>query len=252
MTLWLFAGVLTKDYERAIVQATKQLRMVQAPDEYDAFEQAFFAVEKREHTAKFTATLSVLTTWDVRQFRMKYLLAKVAQFFDVQAYGAQGNEALATYLAYNNEVEHVLAQGANPEAVAEFGEGADDPSLVQMVGNLMLLEKSVNIVASNEAYSKKCVVYPSSKFLLSRCQQQLLQVGVNDRITRAMKRLDPAPRWDRDAILRRQAWFTDVALDVWQLREPTNIEGLPGDAGGVLAVAEEVVEAPGLEPGFST
>lgn len=82
----------------------------------------------------------------------------------------------------------------------------------------MLLEKSVNIVASNAPYSQKCGVYPSSKFLLSRCQATRLQVGTNDRITRAMKQLDPAPVWNSEAVDRRQLWFADIALDVWDVR----------------------------------
>jgi hypothetical protein len=119
-------------------------------------------------------------------------------------------------------VEHILAQSANVAAVAEFGEGAADPELVQSLGNLMLLEKSVNIVAGAEPYSIKCTVYPSSKFLLSRCQKAPLQVGINDKITRAIKRLDPAPTWSRAAVERRQRWFADVALDVWDIRRTLN------------------------------
>jgi hypothetical protein len=76
----------------------------------------------------------------------------------------------------------------------------------------------VNIVASNAQYSVKCTVYPSSKFLLSRCQAKTLQVGANDRITRTMKQLDPAPYWNSDAVEQRQLWFADIALDVWGVR----------------------------------
>ena len=69
---------------------------------------------------------------------------------------------------------------------------------------------------------------PSSKFLLSRCQQTVLQVGVNDKITEAMKRLDPAPTWSRAAVEQRQRWFSDVALDVWNIRrlltEPPGVD----------------------------
>jgi uncharacterized protein with ParB-like and HNH nuclease domain len=223
MAVWLFAGVPSKDYERAIIAAAKTLRTVKSDEDFQAFVHSFFDAEKKANAQKFAEALSTLSTWDVRQFRMKYLLAKVAQYFDTEAYGPQGREALSTYLASGNEVEHILAQGANAEAVAEFGDGADDPMLAQKLGNLMLLEKSVNIVASNEPYSKKCVVYPSSVFLVSRCQKEPLQVGVNDRITRAIKRLDPAPDWTREAIERRQKWFADVALDVWQIREPATI-----------------------------
>ncbi|WP_454887749.1 HNH endonuclease family protein [Sphingomonas oryzagri] len=218
MSLWLFAGVLTKDYERAIIAAARTLRSVKTAEEFAAFERSFFDTEKRAYAQRFVAGLKILKTWDIRQFRMKYLLAKVAQYVDIEAYGTQGHEALSAYLLPSIDVEHILAQGANAAAKEEFGESADDGQLIQSLGNLMLLEKSVNIVASNEPYSIKCGVYPSSKFLLSRCQEKPLQVGVNDRITRAMKQLDPALQWDRAAIEQRQRWFAEIALDVWQIR----------------------------------
>jgi len=218
MALWLFAGVPAKDYERAIVSAARDLRSVRDEQAFDHFARSFFDAQKREHAAAFRANLLVLKTWHLRQFRMKYFLAKVARYFDSEAYGEAGNEVLAPYLAGSNEVEHILAQSATAEARAEFGEGADDVEVIQSLGNLMLLEKSVNVVAGAASYSVKCAVYPSSKFLLSRCQAATLQVGVNDRITRAMKRLDPAPVWNRAAVEQRQRWFAEVAFDVWNIR----------------------------------
>lgn len=86
------------------------------------------------------------------------------------------------------------------------------------MGNLILLEKSPNAVASNAAYSKKAAVYPSSKFLLTRCQCSLLQIGQSDQITKTMARLNPAPTWNASAIEERQNWYAETALDVWQLR----------------------------------
>ena len=234
MSLWLFAGVLTKDYERAIIAAARILRGVKTVEEFSAFERCFFDAEKRAYAQRFVAGLRILKTWDVRQFRMKYLLAKVAQYVDIEAYGAQGHEALSAYLLPGIEVEHILAQGASPSAKEEFGEGAEDIQLIQSLGNLMLLEKSVNIVASNEPYSVKCTVYPSSKFLMSRCQEKPLQVGINDRITRAMKQLNPAEQWDRTTIGQRQQWFADIALDVWRIRAAASDGTVPEAPSTVL------------------
>lgn len=64
----------------------------------------------------------------------------------------------------------------------------------------------------------KVAQYPNSQFLLTRCQAEIMQVGANDQITRAMKKLDPSPNWTADAIRKRQEWYTDIALDVWNFR----------------------------------
>jgi len=53
--------------------------------------------------------------------------------------------------------------------------------------------------------------------LLARCQHELLKIGVDDRVTRAMRELDPRAKWNADAIEDRQLWMSKVALDVWDV-----------------------------------
>lgn len=227
MCIWLISGVLTKDYERAIAQATKALRGVKTDTDLKAFIDSFVDGQKSIYHDRFRQALLNLKSWNIRQFRLKYLLAKFTQHCDIQAYGASGKDQLAPYLVSKVEVEHILARGANEMAQAEFGEGAKDINLIESLGNFILLEKSVNIVASNSAYSVKAAQYPNSQFLLTRCQAEVMQVGVNDQITRAMKNLNPSPNWTASAIRKRQEWFAEIALDVWSLRhvKPYDIFG---------------------------
>jgi hypothetical protein len=45
-----------------------------------------------------------------------------------------------------------------------------------------------------------------------------MRVGTGDKITMAIERLDVADTWNAEAIQRRQDWYADVALDVWNVR----------------------------------
>ncbi len=217
MCVWLIAGVQTKEYERAIIQGVRSLRNAKTEAEFETFVSTFVDSQKATYRDRFVTAIKMLRTSTVRQFRLKYLIAKITQYFDIQAYGVAGNDRLSNYLVSKNEIEHILAVGANDAAKVEFGDGAEDMHLIQSLGNLILLEKSVNVVASNDAYSAKAKIYTSSRFLLTRCQSQLLRVGVNDQITRAMTRLSPAPNWSAESIRIRQEWYSGVALDVWNL-----------------------------------
>lgn len=218
MCVWLFAGVAAKEYERTIIAASRALRGIKTAEDFDAFEKVFFFAEKRKHYADFTMRLAGLYTWEVRQFRLKYFLAKVTQYFDMQAYGRSLHLSLGPYLDSSVEVEHILPRGVTPSAAGEFGKGARDENVIQSLGNVILLEKSVNSVASNAGYAAKCEIYPSSKFLLTRCQHKALKIGKNDQITRAIKRLDPALSWNSLAVEHRRLWYADIALDVWEVR----------------------------------
>lgn len=237
MCTWLIAEVPAKDYERVITQAAKVLREVKTEADFETFYARYIEGQKAIHRDKFVEALRSLKVGDVRQFRLKYLLAKFTQYFDIEAYGTAGNDRLSNYLISKNEIEHVHARDPDEEAQREFGEGAGDPAYFQRLGNLILLEKSPNVVASNAAYSKKAEVYPSSKFLLTRCQCKLLQVGQSDQITKTMARLNPAPVWNATAIEERQRWYADIALDVWQLRHAA----LPNDEGGLATTEAEDV-----------
>lgn len=218
MFLWLIAGVSAKDYERLIAQAARRLRAITDEAGFAAFENDFFEVQRAEHRAAFIAKLNGLHTYDLRKFRLRYLLAKVTRHFDVLAYGEEGREGLGHYLETRNDIEHILAEQADEDARAEFGEGAQDYELIQRLGNLMLVELSVNRVIKNRPYSAKALVYAQSQFLVARCQAVPLALGSNDRITRAIRGLDPVPTWNRSSIEQRQQWWADVALDVWNLR----------------------------------
>ncbi|WP_342152247.1 DUF262 domain-containing protein [Methylorubrum sp. SB2] len=223
MFVWLIAGVPTKDYERTIGQAARRLRHVKDEAAFTAFADEFIVRQKAASRQAFTSRLSSLRANELRKFRLRYLLAKLTRHFDVLAYGEAGRESLTHYLETKNDIEHILAQGADEEAQAQFGDGADDPDLIQRLGNLMLVELSVNRVIKNMSYSKKVEVYPKSQFLLARCQASPMVVGVGDKITLAVQRLDPAPTWDRAAIERRQKWFADTAIEVWGLDAPQGL-----------------------------
>lgn len=219
MFVWLIAGVPAKDYERIIVQAAKDLRKVRKAAAFDVFEENYFIKEKSKNLKDFQEAMEELISWELRKFRLRYLLAKVTQYFDIEAYGAQGRTALSHYLDTQNDIEHIMPETPDDAAIEEFGEGADDEELINRLGNLMLVERSVNRVIKNRCYSEKAKAYPSSQFLIARCQERLLVTGKNDQITRAMKRLNPASEWDAVAIEKRQEWLADVALDVWNVRE---------------------------------
>ena len=222
MFVWLIAGVASKDYERIIVQAARSLRRVTDTSDYLKFEADFLIHQKAVSKSLFVGAIVRLHTYDLRKFRLRYLLAKLTRHFDVLAYGETGRESLSHYMEAKNDVEHILAQGADDDAKQAFGEGADSFELTQRLGNLILVEASLNRVIKNRPYAEKATIYPSSQFLLARCQAAPLSVGVNDAITRAVQKLDPAPTWNRKALEQRQLWIAEAALEVWSVPKGTS------------------------------
>ncbi len=246
MCVWLIAGVPAKEYDGLLIKAASELRKVKVDQDFDQFLANFIEAEKAQHRARFVEKFKTLRAGDVRQFRLKYLLAKITQYFDIEAYGENaGKDKLSDYLHKKNEIEHILPENPSEEALLEFGEFDPDDDPTQKLGNLVLLEKSPNVVASNDAYSTKASIYSVSTMLLTRCQVEQLKVGEADQITRTTSRLNPAPKWNLGAVRERQEWYADVALDVWNLRNSKLPEASSGNLKPVgVAQADFGLAAP--------
>lgn len=219
MFVWLIARTPGKDYERKIIQAAHQLRDV-ADEGVDPFIAKFLAVERAALSKTFQHEMLVLKSDDLRQFRLRYLLGKLTQYVDLQAYGpSESRLRLADYTAGGNDIEHILADKAHPDTIAEFGAGGDDQSLIESLGNLLLIEKSINRSISNGRYSGKITAYAQSKFLLTRCQATTAahEIGTADKITKTVQLLQSWPTWSKSAIELRQAFLAKLALNVWEV-----------------------------------
>ena len=220
MFVWLITGTPGKEYERRIVDAAHSLRTT-SNEYFDQFVLKHFSKERSGLAPDFKARLLTLKAGDTRQFRIRYLLAKITQYVDLQAYGpSQSRDDLNDYVAGGNDIEHIQPDNGDDEAIAEFGVGGDDQELIQRLGNLLLIEKSINRAIQNVQYSQKIGVYPQSKFLLTRCQasKQSGQVGVADKITSTVESLDVFPQWNLEAVDKRQVFLTKLAAVVWDVQ----------------------------------
>ena len=103
----------------------------------------------------------------------------------------------------------------------ESEKGAYDEYKIKL-GNLTLLEKPINIVASNDFFEQKKPLYQTSKNYLTSSISSLAEVGKNSSITRINEKLESYPEWNASSIKRRQAVLIDLASDIWQLRKFQN------------------------------
>ena len=152
-------------------------------------------------------------------YRFRYVLAKLTQQVDLRAYGdTEGTMWLGNYVSGGYEVEHIFPQTPSAEAAAEFGE-VSDPEVVQRLGNLVLVEKSINTSLGNRPYSEKRPVYRQSKLLLTRALSERPQVGANTRIDRAVASIEPYAEWNETSLHKRQRSLVTLARAVWGLPE---------------------------------
>jgi hypothetical protein len=216
MFAYLITNTPTRDYERSVVEGARQLRKI-ADSEFPAFCNEYFTARKSQLSRDFGNALGKMYSWDTRAFRLRYMLAKLTQAIDVRAYGDGGNYGdLMHYYAANNDIEHIYPMNPSDEALAEFGDKADE-HVASKIGNLVLVEQAINRLLGNKAYSQKKTVYPQSQFLLVRCQAEHPALGVADQITKAIAGLPSFSAWNEKAVSERQDFLTSLAREVWKV-----------------------------------
>lgn len=218
---YIFTKTPTKDLERSfslwadelreiagISDAAKQIHML---NEFiaDHFEKSMAAKSQ-----ELSDALKRLTLYSMQQYRIRYLLARLTQYVDA-AYGT--HTPLVTYLKL--EIEHILPDTPQPELVekcASENKDADYHDYKNRLGNLTLLEKPINIVASNDFYENKQAEYKKSNPYLTRSLVELASVGKNSSITRINEKLKAFPKWDFASIDERQDLLIGLAKDIWR------------------------------------
>ena len=216
-----FVYVITREptrvFERNFARWAAELRKITVEEELQSFITRRFVPAKAELSDRFDDALHRLYVGSVQRYRLRYILAKFAQNVDLQAYGeTEGTKWLSRYTGGGFEIEHIFPQQPSSEAVVEFGE-FEDSELGDRLGNLILVEKSINASLGNRPYSAKRDVYLQSQLLLTKALAERPKVGINTKIDVAVSGLDPFIEWNEPAVVERQHQLAVLARSIWHL-----------------------------------
>ena len=209
-------GESSKDLERIFVRWAGKLRETNDKSDLDQFITKYLTPAKVERSKRFGAAFQILYAYDVQKYRLRYILAKLAQDVDLKAYDDIENKKWLIHYMNGFEIEHIFPQQPSKSAEAEFGD-YDDEYIAERLGNLVLVEKPINASLGNKPYSKKRPVYPESQLLLTRSLSKRPKVGTNTKIDRAVAELKPFETWNEGAVIDRQELLTTLGHTVWRL-----------------------------------
>jgi hypothetical protein len=176
---------------------------------------------QRNMSAKETELSDALkrhTLYSMQQYRTRYLLAKLTQHVDMAYRGLRILGALGEYTVL--EIEHILPNKPEKDLRDDFVKTNpqvkyDDCKI--KLGNLTLLEKPINIVASNNFFALKKAEYTKCKYYLTSSIAGLVPVGKNSSITRINEKLLAFDDWSAVAIDNRQAMLVELVKEVWKI-----------------------------------
>jgi Protein of unknown function (DUF1524) len=160
---YIFTKTPTKDLERSFSLWADELREISGISDLKEQKKRLneFVADKLQKNmtskdAELTDAMKRYTLESMQQYRTRYLLAKLTQFVDMEFKGIKTPGSLKDYL--DLEIEHILPNTPESELRALFANknpGKDYECYKNRLGNLTLLEKPINIVASNEFFEKR-------------------------------------------------------------------------------------------------
>jgi hypothetical protein len=207
----------TRDFERDFARWTTELSAATDEAALAALIERRFTPAKSKLAVRFDSAFRTLTTFSVQGYRLRYILAKLVQRVELDAYGESDNTGwLRRFTGSDFEIEHIYPQDASDAAKAEFGVPSD-PSVTWYLGNLTLVERSINASLGNKPFSQKRTVYPQSQLLLTRCIAERPKIGTNTRIDRAVAALESFDVWNEAAVQRRQQALAELARSAWSV-----------------------------------
>ena len=217
------AFVLAKEPTKALdlifSNAAPKLRDVN-PDDPDAFD-AFLREEIEPEIAKRAdAAIKALGTLGLERRTMaRFVLARVAQHLEEAATGI--GKPIQQF--WDHEIEHILPNTPTQAVLSSF----DDPDRYHMhkqrLGNLVLLEKPINIKVGQDFLADKCREYAKSSLFATRSLAAPQTVG-NTAFSRAARWLNSYPnarhpQWNSEAIAARQEELMQLAAEVFGYRQ---------------------------------
>lgn len=213
------AFVLAKEPTKALdlifSNAAPKLREIDAGDDvaFSNFLQQEIEPEIRKRAVQATAALGSLGL--ERKTMVRFILARMAQYVEHAATGIR--RSIQQY--WEHEIEHVLPNKPTEAILADFDEPDQYHELKQRLGNLVLLEKPINIKVGQDFFAAKSVEYEKSSLFMTRSLVKPQVVG-NTAFTRAASLLASYPNdrvgsWNSRAIATRQGELTTLAARVF-------------------------------------
>jgi len=207
----------TKEFERNFTRWAPRLRGVENEADLAAFVDDHLTPEMARLSPTFDFAFEELSLDRIQQYRMRYILAKLTQYIERQAWGNAAHDHLDQYLDKSVQIEHILPRTPGSDVFDAFDRRDEYAEWVERFGNLTLLEQTINASVSNGGLAEKLPGYDESHFLLTQSIATKPQVGKDTKINRAVADLIQFEEWNSSAIERRQEMLAKLARRVWRM-----------------------------------
>lgn len=219
--VYFIAGFQAKYWEPKFIHWADSIRQIKTQSQLNNWINVNIVPEKERWSLQFeTGFLQLGIDADVSGVRaplsrIRYVLAKLYHHIQTLAYTAKKEMIpFDSFMdAQQFHIEHIFPQEPDEAASREFGKYKDE-KVTHRIGNLLLLESSLNSSIQNNAYDSKKKVYAKSSLLMTKCVTEKPRIG-NTKIDKAANLLKQYSTWNEHAVDSRQRELLNLAHSTW-------------------------------------
>ena len=193
------------------------IRKIDSQSSFDDFVDTKIVPTLADWNSMYHQNFLNLSLATLQQYKIKAILARIAKYIDV--YRASGDDygAIGDYIKSKNEIEHIMPKTCDD--ISKYGISSQDEYELykNKLGNLSLLEKTINGSIQNDDYSEKSKAYVNSAFYMTKSLPGLVDVGDNTAINRMNQKLKSWNDWNKTTIDQRHEVLYELSKLVWPM-----------------------------------
>lgn len=209
--------IATNVTERTFALWCKDVRNIVTPEDLDGFVNRTIIPTVNVWKMNNKSNFLRLGLNSMQQYRIKFILGKITAYVDALRLGKTTVEDLTGYTQTAVEIEHIMPQTCTDKASYDLDE-EEFAVYIHRLGNLTLLENSINKSIHNDNYANKSVAYKQSKFYITSSLSALVNQGQDTAINRTNLLLSAWPDWNKQAIEERQEMLYRLSEMIWEIR----------------------------------
>lgn len=208
--------ITTNITERTFASWCSEIRRITSAESLDAFVARAIIPTVTSWKQDNQSNFMRLGLNSMQQYRIKFILGKITAYVDALRQGTSTVNDVTPYVQSTVEIEHIMPQTCYDKG--QYGLSEEEyPVYLNRLGNLTLLENSINKSIQNEGYEAKAKAYKQSKFYLTSALSELTDQGSQTAINRTNKMLRAWKTWDKGSIEDRQQLLYELSERIWSI-----------------------------------
>lgn len=208
--------ITTNITERTFASWCSEIRRITSAESLDAFVARAIIPTVTSWKQDNQSNFMRLGLNSMQQYRIKFILGKITAYVDALRQGTSTVRDVTPYVQSTVEIEHIMPQTCYDKG--QYGLSEEEyPVYLNRLGNLTLLENSINKSIQNEGYEAKAKAYKQSKFYLTSALSELTDQGSQTAINRTNKILRAWTAWDKGSIEDRQLLLYELSERIWSI-----------------------------------